>query len=516
MKYTLIILAGLGFVFAGHSTFAQNRHIIYDGKFSFAWSYYSGSELMDTARIYHPVKNESFLNRSTNGTSDMEAGDQIITINGASFLRSETDRSDIYGLEKGAASREFVFEVYRTSVDSVLKIPVMKETDILRKFPIRYVDYLTDSSRNFSLYDLFTDSLQDQFVNDVELRDMIYAASAGTQCTWLRVEIDSRLSADRTYLLIFPNSGKDTISTYYQNPIGEWVTQYAGMAFPENLRGYVYKDWSAVKLNLSNRGNYTIYIRICSDNLANLRYSYFQSLEYVHENDLKERTIFSLLVGMMVLIILLCILIYFITRFRSYLLFFLFVSGYVVLAVARSRYLGELDHTLGYTITRDFFYLIHILPAIFFLAFGMHYLEIRTRYEGWHKVIFTTLVLTVFSAAILNVGDLMYNNPGSSSIFSIIVKIYKFTGNYLCYMVLLGPSLLRIRRRDSRGWYILLASLFFIILAITLDYLYTGNSVKSLVFGLNTIEQTITLMNSFESVGIIVMFVIFALSPYRS
>ena len=466
MKYTLIILAGLGVMFAEYSTFAQDRHIIYDGQFDFAWEYYRGSELMDTARIYPPLKNKSFRIRSEKVTGDIEVGDRIIAINGASFLRSENDRSEIYGLEEGAASRTFVFEVYRNGIDSVLKIPVTKETNISGKFPIKYVDYLTDSSRTLTLHDILRDSVQDQFVNDAELKDMIYAAPYGSQCTWFRVNIESRLSADRIYLLIFSGSDTDTISTYYRNPIGEWVTQYAGMAFPEDLRGYVYKDWSAIKLNLSNRGTYKVYVRICSDNLANLRYSYFQSLDYVHENDLKERTIFSLLTGMMVLIMLLCILIYFITRVRSYLLFFLFVTGYVILAFARSRYLGELDHTLAYTLSKDFFYLLNIFPVIFFLTFAMHYLEIRTRYERWYKMINATLGLIIFSAAILTVGDLIYNDPGNSKILSMTLKFNKFTGYYLAFIVLLVPSLRRIRRRDSRGWYILLAGLFFIVLAL--------------------------------------------------
>ena len=220
--------------------------------------------------------------------------------------------------------------------------------------------------------------------------------------------------------------------------------------------------------------------------------------------------------GMMVLIMLLCILIYFITRLRSYLLFFLFVAGYVILVVARSRYLGEWDHTLAYTLTRDFFYLLNIFPVIFFLTFAMHYLEIRTRYERWYKMINATLGLIIFSAAILTVGDLIYNDPGNSKILSMTLKFNKFTGYYLAFIVLLVPSLRRIRRRDSRGWYILLAGLFFIVLALTQDFIYPGISVKSLVFGLNSMEQTISLMNSIESVGIIVMFLIFAIDPYRS
>jgi len=516
MKYTLIILIGLAVVFAEYSVLAQDRHIIYDGQFDFAWEYYSGSALTDTARIYRPIKNKSFRNRSAKGTGDIEVGDQIIDINGASFLRSEKDSSQVYGLREGAASRTFVFEVYRNGIDSVLKIPVTKETDISGKFPIKYVDYLTDSSRTLTLIDILRDSVQDQFVNDAELKDMIYAAAHGSQCTWFRVKIESRLSTDLTYLLIFSGSDTDTISAYYQNPIGEWVTQNAGMAFPEDLRGYVYKDLSAVKLNLSNRGIYNVYIRVCSDNLANLRHSYFQSLEYVHENDLKERTIFSFLAGMMVLIMLLCILIYFISRIRSYLMFFLFVTGYFILAVARSRYLGELDHTLPYTITRDFFYLLNIFPVIFFLTFGLHYLEIRTRYERWYKLIMATLGLIIFSAAILTVGDLIYNDPGSSIIRSLTLKINSITIHYISFLVLLVPCLRRIKRRDSRGWYILLAGLFFIVLALIQDFTYQGISTKSLVFDLNSIEQTISLMNSIEYVGIIVMFFFFTISPYRS
>ena len=127
-----------------------------------------------------------------------------------------------------------------------------------------------------------------------------------------------------------------------------------------------------------------------------------------------------------------------------------------------------------------------------------------------------TLGLIIFSAAILTVGDMIYNDPGNSKILSMTLKFNKFTGYYLAFIVLLVPSLRRIRRRDSRGWYILLAGLFFIVLALTQDFIYPGISVKSLVFGLNSMEQTISLMNSIESVGIIVMFLIFAIDPYRS
>ncbi len=516
MKYLLLLLTGLGAVLAGNSIYAQGRHTIYDGRFDFAWEYFNGSGITDTARIYRPLKNRLLRKGSFKGPADIESGDRLLAINGASFLRSEKDSSEIYGLREGAASRTFEFEVYRSSLDSVLQIPVTKESDIIETFPIRVVDYLVDSSRNLSLDDILTDSLQDLFINHVKLRDMIYAASPAPQCTWFRVNIESRLSTDRSYLLVFSGSGTDTISVYYQNPVGEWVTQYAGVAFPEDLRGFVYKDWSAVNLNLSNRGTYAIYVRACSDNLANLRNSYFQSMEHVQENDLKERTIFSFLTGMMVLIMILSILIYFITRVRSYLLFFLFATGYIILAVTRSRYLGELDFTLPYTLSRDFFYLLHILPVLFFMAFGTHYMEIRTRYKRWYKLILATSGLMVCSAALVTVSDLAFHEPGYRYILSIASKIYTLSGNYLSYLVLTGPALRRIRRRDSRGWYILLASLFFIVLAITENFNFPGYSVKSLVFGLNTIEPAITLKNSVESIGIIVMFLTFALSPYKT
>ena len=401
-------------------------------------------------------------------------------------------------------------------MDTVLKIPVMKESDISGKFPLVNVDYFADSSGTLSLDDVLKDSVQDQFVNHAAFREMIYAAYQGTQCTWFRIHIESRLSTDRAYLLIFSGTGTDTISVYSQTPVGEWITQYAGMVFPEDLRGYVYKDWAAVKLNLSNKGMYTIYVRVCSDNLAHLRNTYIQSLEYVQEIDLKDRTIFSLLAGMLVLIMLFCILVFFISGVRSYLLFFLFVTGYFILAVTRSGYLGELDHLLPYTLSRDFFYLVHILPVIFFLWFGIHYIEIGKRYTRWHKLIIATLGLMVFVAAILTLGDLYYNDPGTSNTPSLILKFNKITCNYLPYFVLLGPALRRIRKRDSRGWYVLLASLFFIVLAISQDLLYAGNTVKSLVFGLNTIEQGITMLHFAESGGIIVLFFIFAISPYRS
>lgn len=516
MKFILIILTTLGTMFTGYSALAQDSHLIYDGRFDFDWEYYSGSHIMDTARIYRPLNSNWFRNRTTEGAGDIEAGDRLIAINGSSFLRSEKDSSEIYGLREGPASRTFVFEVYRKSVDSVLQLPVTKGTYIVEKFPVKFVDYLVDSSRILTLDDIFRDSVQDRFVTNAEIRDMIYAVPQGNQCTWFRLKIESRLSSDRTYLLVFSGSSTDSISAYYRSPVGEWVTQYAGMEFPEDLRGYVYKDWSAVILNLSNKGIYTVYVRVCTDNLANLRSSYFQSLEYVHESDLKERTIFSFLAGMMTLITILCLLIYFMTRVRSYLLFFLFATSYVILSVARSRYLGELDHTLPYLLTRDFYYLLHIFPVLFFMAFGTHYLEIRARYKRWYKLIITTSGLIVISAALLTVGDLIHDGSGPGDIPSIASVIYKFTGNYLSYMVLAGPAFLRIRRRDSRGWYILLASLFFIILALTLDFIYPGNSVKSLVFGLNTIEPTILLINSVESAGIIVMFLIYALSPYRN
>ncbi len=516
MKHALMFLAVLGLMFAEYTAFAQDQNIIYDGQFDFTWEFNNSSGLTDTARISRPVKTGMFRNRSPKGKSAIEDGDRILAINGSSYLRSEKDSSESYGLEAGPASRTFEFEVYRNSMDSVMRIPVTKGTDITREFPVYYVDYLTDSSRNLTLKDILRDSVQELFVKGAEFKDMIYAAFSGTQCIWIRVNIESRLSTDLTYVLVFSGSVKDTISAYSRSQSGEWITQYAGMAFSEDLRGLVYKDWSAVTLNLSNRGVNTIYVRICSDNLANLRNSYLQSLEYLHENDTKERTIFSLLGGMLLLITLLCILIYVFTRARSYLLFFLFVAGYVILAVAGSRYLGELDHTFPYTITRNFYDLISILPVIFFLMFGTNYLEIRTKYENWYKVIIATLGLLVFSAVMLTAGDLIYNNSGYNKLLSITSIINEFTGNYLSYIVLVVPSLRRIRRRDNKGWYLLLASLFFIVLAVAEDYFYPGNSLKSLVFGLNSIDPRIFLMSSAESVGIIVMFLIFAIRPYRS
>ena len=516
MKRLLIFLIGLGFLLVEYCTFAQERNIIYDGQFDFTWEFYTGSGSGDTARIISPAENGIFGKSSAKGKSVLKENDRILAINGTSFLRSEIEGPEIQDLEAGAASRTFEFKVYRNSMDSVLQVPVQKGTDITRKFPVQHVDYFTDSSGNLTLKDILRDSVQELFVKDAELKDMIYTASSVSQCIWIRLNIESRLSADRAYLLVFSASITDSISTYFRNPTGEYITQYAGMVYPEDLRGFVYKDWAAVKLNLTNSGMFTLYVRVCSDNLSNLRDSYFQSLEYLHENDRKERTIFALLGGMMVLIMFLCILIYMVTRARSYLLFFLFVTGYAVLAIAGSRYTGELDHTFPYTITRNFYALIRILPVTFFLLFSINYLEIRRKYERWYKLTITTVGLLVFSAAILIVGDMIYNDPGNNSIISLTSAINEITASYLAYLVLVVPSLRRIRRNDNRGWYVLLASLFFIVMAITQDYLYPGNSVQSLAFGLNSIDPGFALMNYVESAGIVVMFLIFALNPYRN
>jgi len=516
MSRKLTFLAFLVFMFVEYSSFAQGQNIIYDGRFNFTWEFKNSSGLSDTARISRPAKTGRFRNKFTVYKNDIKEGDRIIAIDGTPYLRSEKDSSENPYLEAGPASRTFEFEVYRKSMDSVLQIPVTKGTDITRIFPIGYVDYLADSSRNLTLHDILRDSVQALFVKNREFKEMIYSSSYGPECIWFRINIESRLSCDQTYLLVFSGSGTDTITTYLQNPTGEYITQYAGMAFPEDLRGYVYKDWPAVKLNLLNRGMVTMYVRVCTDNLTNLRYSYFQSLEYLRENESKVRTIFSVLGGMLLLIMVLCLLIFIVTRARSYLLFFLFVAGYGILIIVRSRYLGELDHTFPYTISRDFYDLIAILPVLFFLIFGINHLDIRTKYENWYKVIIATLALMVFSAFMITAGDLIYSDPHNTKFLPVISVINDITGNYLAYIVLVVPSLRRIRRRDNRGWYILLAILFFIFLRIVQDYYYPGIPAKRLVFGMNSIDPKIILMNSAESAGIILMFLIFAIRPYRS
>lgn len=516
MKHLLLFLSVLGFLSAGYFTFAQDRNVIFNGKFHFNWEYTNSSGLTDTARIILPEEIGGIRNRSANGKIAVEDGDRIIAIDGASFLRSEKDNSENPFLEAGPASRTFEFEVYRNSMDSVLRIPVKKGTDITRQFPLKYVDYLTDSSGNLTLKDILRDSVQALFVTNREFKEMFYATSQGSRCIWFRVNIESRLSSDKTYVLVFSGSGRDSITTYFQNPTGEYKTQYAGMAFPEDLRGLVYRDWAAVKLYLIGKGMTTMYVRVCTDDLSSLRYSYFQSFEYLIETDMKEKVIFSLLVGMLGLVMVLCILIFIVTRARSYLLFSLFVAGYGMLAITGSRYLGELDHTLPYTLSRNFYYLIYILPALFFLTFSINYLQIRTKYENWYKVIIATLGLLVFSAILITAGDLVYSDPGNSKFLPVISAINKITVNYLVYIALVFPSLRRIRRGDNRGWYILLASLFFISLNIVHDYYYPESSLKSLAFDWYTIDLRIFRMNSAESIGFIVLFLIFALRPYRS
>jgi serine phosphatase RsbU (regulator of sigma subunit) len=286
-------------------------------------------------------------------------------------------------------------------------------------------------------------------------------------CVWLKITTENRISASRNYLINLPEmSGKDSLNFYFTSPSGEIIEEKAGILFPVEERDFIYKDWHAVQVPIKKGEVQTFYLRWRAEENVIAPYMRVFAQETIVRYDRIERMVLFGFLGTMLIISVFFLFLFGVIHERQYLYFALYIGSLAIFLFITAGYLDE------YYWKEDNFFLrflekfrpyIMSWISVFFLLFGIAYLDLRRELKYWHTSVIVVLSLTGVRI-LLVLFEVLFNVSYPEVIDDIFTIVWIFTVAIIPLFILILPAIFRIRSGFRPGWYFLISNVALIAL----------------------------------------------------
>jgi serine phosphatase RsbU (regulator of sigma subunit) len=176
------------------------------------------------------------------------------------------------------------------------------------------------------------------------------------------------------------------------------------------------------------------------------------------------------------------LLLYAILKGRQYLFFALYIGSVAIFLFITDGYLGEYfwkENNFFLKFLEKYQPYIMSWVSVFFLMFGVAYLELRRRLKHWYRAILIVIILTfvrIFMVLIEAIFDFTYPD----FIEGIFRIAWIFTVGIIPFFILIIPAIIRIRRGFRPAWYFLTANLVLIpLIYVTIYFSISSTTVLS-------------------------------------
>jgi serine phosphatase RsbU (regulator of sigma subunit) len=284
-------------------------------------------------------------------------------------------------------------------------------------------------------------------------------------CVWLKITTENRLAASRTYLLNVPEmTGKDSLNFFYKLPSGEIIEKKSGILLPIQDRDFIYKNWHAVKVALNKGENQTFYLRWKAEESVGGPYLQVYAHDTIVRYDRYERMVLFGFLFTMLIISAFFLLLFAVMRGRQYLYFALYIGSLAIFLFITDGYLDEYfwkENNFFLRFLEKFQPYIMSWISIFFLLFGIAYLELRKALKYWYRAVIVVLSLTGIRILLVLI-EVLFNLNYPAFIESIFTVVWIFTVGIIPLFILILPAIFRIRNGFRPAWYFLIANLVLI------------------------------------------------------
>ena len=375
-----------------------------------------------------------------------------------------TSKITVYAVEKGSpAERNGILPG-----DQIISLE--DEVDIDYSYHISY-DRLNTISPDTSIAILREDSLIYLFLPEPSLQgDLMGIKSQFEQdfsfpCVWLKITTENRLAASRTYLFNVPEmKGKDSLNFYYTLTSGELIEKKSGILIPVQDRDFIYKNWHAVKVMLNKGEKQTFYLRWKAEESVEGSHLQVYAHDTIVRYDRFERMVLYGFLFTMLIISAFFLLLFAVMQGRQYLYFALYIGSLVIFLFIADGYLDEYfwkESNFFLKFLEKFQPYIMSWISIFFLLFGIAYLELRRLLKHWYRGVVIVLSLTGIRILLVLI-EVVFNLNYPAFIDNIFTVVWIFTVGIIPLFILILPAIIRIRNGFKPAWYFLAANLVLI------------------------------------------------------
>jgi serine phosphatase RsbU (regulator of sigma subunit) len=284
-------------------------------------------------------------------------------------------------------------------------------------------------------------------------------------------------------------TGKDSLNFFYALPSGEIVEKKAGILFPVQDRDFVYKSWHAVKLDLFKGERQSFYLRWKSDKPLEAPQLQVYAHQTIERYDRFERMVFISFLFTMLVISAFYLLLFAILKGRQYLFFALYIGSVAIFLFITDGYLGEYfwkENNFFLKFLEKYQPYIMSWVSVFFLMFGVAYLELRKKLKDWYRAILIVIILT-FVRIFMVLIETIFNFTYPDFIEGVFRLVWVITVGIIPFFILIVPAIIRIKQGFRPAWFFLVANLVLIpLIYITTYYSISSTTVLSVyesIFG---------------------------------
>lgn len=476
--------------------FSQTKMIVYDG----LTGIHDVNFQNDTAFI------SALIPKSPADKAGIRLRDQIIAINDSEVAGTGMNRRGIRSLLQDRSGSPVELSIKRKGEDSLLSFAFVRDPYLYQIDSYDYM-YLVDSLEQWDIRDIMSPSMDTLFKDPLKAKITVYSVEKGSPaeknrilpgdqiislgdevdkdfsypCVWLKITTENRLAASRTYLINVPEMrGKDSLNFFYTLPSGELIEKRAGILIPIQDRDFIYKNWHAVKVMLNKGEEHTFYLRWKAEERVAGPHLQIYALDTIVRYDRFERMVLYGFLFTMLIISAFFLLLFAVMHRKQYLYFALYVGSLVLFLFITDGYLDEYfwkENNFFLKFLEKFQPYIMSWISIFFLLFGMAYLELRRLLKHWYRGVVIVLSLTGIRIVLVLV-EVAFNLNYPAFIEKIFTVIWIFTVGIIPLFILIIPAIIRIRNGFRPAWYFLAANLVLIpLIYVTLYYSLYSSTV---------------------------------------
>ena len=225
----------------------------------------------------------------------------------------------------------------------------------------------------------------------------------------IKLDFNNQIATDRTYLLNigFPY---DSIFLYQVDGTGSWYKEKTGGRVPRKEKDLVLWDRNAFKVELIKQEHPTIYINI--KNRDGVQYPpviYLEPYDDIIQYDHFERFLVGAILGIIFIAALYYFILFLFMKDFSHLSFIFYILSFGLLLLYTSAYGNEFIWNNSAILFMRLSIIIYPLPIIFFLLFGLTYLNLRGKLRTWYRIVWGNLIFMILTASALLLSEL--NKP---------------------------------------------------------------------------------------------------------
>lgn len=284
-------------------------------------------------------------------------------------------------------------------------------------------------------------------------------------CMWFKIKLQTKNSENRKYLFSFHPD--DLVTLYSLSQDGTLSQRETGRTIirrdkEQNLRGM-----NPIAVTLGKEESLTVYVRLEKRDGVVRGYprGAYIAAEWFEGLELKVRMLVGLFWGMMLIVALYYLILFFFVWERSYLLYSLFIVSALIFLLRDSGYMAEfLSQTLIVSngTSSVLFNISVAFPLTLFVVFGMSFLELRSRLTKWYRVSIILLGVCWFGLVMELILNQVFGLEIRSQLFMAFDLLAAFCLS-ISPFILVIPTILSIRKKYKPAWFFLLANVILLI-----------------------------------------------------